>query len=217
MSTPISALDTETHISHAVFIDIQLGATTYYISSAYAPVTIGSNTYTELGAFLGMGEITDDLKTTNGDIVLNLSGIPSNQDYLNLILSTPIKGGNIIIRRGFFDPETNLPLPGQVYTRFTGIITNFTIDENNDMFTGDSTISISISCASIHSLLENKICGQRTNPSDRRRFYPGDESFDRVPLLQNTAFDFGRKYTGGTGYVRPQTRNSFSYTKLGGG
>ena len=215
MPTSITAIDTETNIAHAIFIDLTLGSTTYYISSAYSEVQIGANTYTELGALLSVAPITDDLKTTNGDISITLSGIPSNQDYQSLILGTQIKGGNVKIQRGFFDPVTLQALPGQVYTRFQGIITNFTLDEDLDVFRGDSTIAVTINCASLNSLLENKICGQRTNPSDRRRFYPGDISFDRVPMLQNTSFDFGKKYSGGTGYVRPSTQLSNPNSGLG--
>jgi len=217
MGTAIAAVDNESHISHAVFLDIQLGNVTYYVSSAYAPITIGFNTYTELGNFLTIGQISDDLKTTNGDITITLSGIPSEQNYLNLILNTQIKGGNVVIRRGFFDPETNLPRTGQIYTRFTGLITNFSIDEDNDVLSGQSTITVTLSCAGTNTLLENRICGQRTNPSDRKRFYPGNIDMDRVPLLQNTSFDFGKKYSGGTGYVRPGTTPSFDYRRIGGG
>jgi hypothetical protein len=49
-------------------------------------------------------------------------------------------------------------------------------------------------------VLENKVTGQRTNGTDRNRFYPTDISFDRVKTLQNTSFDFGKKYVGGNGY-----------------
>ena len=87
-----------------------------------------------------------------------------------------------------------------MYTRYTGIITNFNVEEVNDPFSGDRTHTVVISCASLNQLLENKVMGQRTNGSDRKRFYPGDISFDRVKDLQGISFDFGKKYTGGTGY-----------------
>ena len=64
MATPITAVQ-GSRISHALFIDLTLGNVTYYISSAYQPITIDSNTYTELGAFLQIGDVTEDLKTTN--------------------------------------------------------------------------------------------------------------------------------------------------------
>lgn len=54
MSTAIPEVG-NVSISHALFIDITLTNNntpiTYYISSAYKPVEIEGNTYTELGAF----------------------------------------------------------------------------------------------------------------------------------------------------------------------
>lgn len=199
MTTPITAVQ-GTSISHALFIDLTLGNVTYYISSAYQPITINSNTYTELGAFLQIGDVTEDLKTTNGDIVISLSGIPSDVSYMDIVLSTSIKGGNVVVRRGFFDTTTLQPIAGQIFERYRGIITNFSVDESVNFLNGELTNQISISCASLNSLLETQIRGQRTNETDRKRFYPNDISMDNVKALQNTSFDFGKKYTGGTGY-----------------
>lgn len=187
-------------ISHAVFIDLTLDGTTYYLSSAYKPITHGGNTYTELGALLQVSSITEDLKTTNGDITVSLSGIPSDANYMNIVLNTPIKGGEIVINRGFFNTNTMAFISGAMYERYRGIITNYSITEEASYLTGELAQTISITCASLNTLLESKVTGQRTNGTDRKRFYPGDISFDRVKALQNTNFDFGREYRGGTGY-----------------
>ena len=96
-------------------------------SNAYKPITVDGNSYTELGAFLGLGEIRDDLKTTNGDLNISLTGIPSNENYVDIMLSYPIKGGNVVVRRGFFDVSTLQPISGQIFERYRGIITNFSI------------------------------------------------------------------------------------------
>lgn len=199
MATTITAVQ-GTRISHAVFIDLTLNDTTYYISSAYQPITVNGNVYTELGALLQVSDITENLKTTNGDVTISLSGIPSQANYMSLVLNTPIKGGSVEIRRVFFDPDTLEALPGQEYLRYRGIIINYSIEEQTDFINGELTNSISVSCASYNKLLENKVVGQRTNGTDRKKFYPGDISFDRVKDLQNTDFDFGKKYTGGNGY-----------------
>lgn len=199
MTTPMTAVQ-GTRISHALFIDLTLGNVTYYISSAFRPITISGNVYTELGSFLNVGEVTDDLKTTNGDITITLSGIPSDANYMDIVLSTPIKGGSVRIRRGFFDPDAYTLLTGQLYERYRGVITNYVVDETVDIMGGELTNTIGITCASINTVLENKIAGQRTNTTDRQRYFPGDISFDRVKVLQNTSFDFGKKYTGASGY-----------------
>lgn len=203
MSTSIPEV-ANTSISHAVFIDLTLNANfspvTYYISSAYKPITIEGNTYTELGAFLQLGSITDDLKVTNGDLQIQLSGIPSDENYMDIVLSYPIKGGNVVVRRGFFDVNTMQPIPGAIYERYRGVITNYSVDETTSFLDGELVNTITVSCASINTVLQNKISGQRTNTTDRKRFYSGDISFDRVKDLQNTSFDFGKEYTGGQGY-----------------
>jgi hypothetical protein len=203
MSTSIPQV-ANTSISHAIFIDLTLNAnftpTTYYISSAYKPITIDGNTYTELGAFLQLGSVTDDLKTTNGDLQIQLSGIPSDANYMDIVLSYPIKGGEVVVRRAFFDVNTLEPIANAVYERYRGIITNYSVDETTSFLNGELVNTITVSCASINTVLENKVSGQRTHETDRKRFYPGDISFDRVKTLQNTSFDFGKEYTGGQGY-----------------
>lgn len=198
MPTTITAVDGKNDISHALFIDLTLDSTTYYISSAYRNYTINGNVYNQLGYLLQAGSITDDLKTSNGDLVISLSGIPSS--LMTKVLTTPIKGGSVVIRRGFFNTVNTTLNTAQVYVRYQGIITNYAIDENFDVLTGDRTHTIAVTCASINQLLENKVTGQRTNKSDRQKYYPGDISFNRVKDLQNTSFDFGKPYTGGTGY-----------------
>jgi len=194
MATTITPVQQD-HISSCLLIDLTLDSTTYYISSAYKPITYNTNTYTELGSFLQVSDFQEDIRTTNGDISLTLGGIPSEQNYLSLILTTPVKGGNISVYRGFYDITTNELDTSQVYKRFQGVITNFAIQE--DFQPGQTlTNSVTVTCASINSLLENRIAGQRTNPQDRERLFPNDAVFDRVPELFNISFDFGKEYQG---------------------
>jgi len=199
MATTITPVQQD-HISSCLLIDLTLDSTTYYISSAYKPITYNTNTYTELGSFLQVSDFQEDIRTTNGDISLTLGGIPSEQNYLSLILTTPVKGGNISVYRGFYDITTHELDTSQVYKRFQGVITNFAIQE--DFQPGQTlTNSVTVTCASINSLLENRIAGQRTNPQDRERLFPNDAVFDRVPELFNISFDFGKEYkAGGGGY-----------------
>lgn len=203
MTTTIAPVDGTINIKHCLLIKLTLDANVYYLSSAYKPITYDSNAYTELGAFLQIGNMTEDIKTTNGDISISLSGIPSEADYMNEVLTTPIKGGEIIVNRAFFNDDYSVD-SANVFQRFKGIITNFGIEEDVDTLSGKSTNTIGISCASINTILENKISGQRTSPADRDKFFTGDGTFDRVPELQNIQFDFGREYTygggGGGGY-----------------
>lgn len=199
MATTITAVQGD-HIVSIVLIDLTLDGTTYYISNAYKPVTYNSNTYTELGSFLGMDAITDDIKTTNGDLSISLSGIPSDADYMNIVLTTKIKGGTVVIRRGFMN-KNDLELDvSQVYTRYSGIITNFVITEDVDIVAKKNTNTIGITVASLNALLETKIKGMFTNPEDRKRIFASDQIFDRIPDLQNLHFDFGKEFKSGGNY-----------------
>jgi uncharacterized membrane protein YgcG len=198
MATTITPV-TLPEIKHCLLIDLTLDSNVYYISSAWKTITYGGNDYTELGAFLSVGEFTEDIKTTNGDIGISLSGIPSNENYMSQVLTTPIKGGEVVVYRAFFNDDYSLD-SGNVFQRFKGIITNFSIEETENILNGELTATISVSCASINTILESKVAGQRTAPLDRKKFYPTDNTFYRVPELQNVQFDFGREYTGGSGY-----------------
>ncbi len=199
MATSIPPVDGTFNVKHAMLIDLNLSSNVYYLSTAWKPVTYNSNSYTELGAFLSASNMTEDIKTTNGDIGLSLTGIPSNEDYMAEILSTQIKGGEVTVYRAFFNDDYSLD-SGNVFQRFKGIITNFNIEETENILEGQLTSSITISCASINTILENKVSGQRTAPADREKYFPGDTTFKRIPELQNVQFDFGREYSGGGGY-----------------
>lgn len=199
MATSIPPVDGTYNVKHAMLIDLNLGSNVYYLSTAWKPVTYNSNSYIELGAFLSASNMTEDIKTTNGDIGLSLTGIPSNEDYMAQVLNSPIKGGEVTVYRAFFNEDYSLD-SGNVFQRFKGIITNFSIEETENILEGQLTSSITLACASINTILENKISGQRTAPADREKFFPGDTTFKRIPELQNVQFDFGREYSGGGSY-----------------
>ena len=198
MPTSIPQVTGVNNIIHCLLINLQLGANVYYLSSAYEPVTYDGNTYTELGSFIQVGDLTEDIKTTNGDIAIALSGIPSEADYMTQVLEAPIKGGTVSLSRAFFDADMGFNA-ANVYGRYTGVITNFSISETENYLEGDNTNTITVTCASINTILENKVSGQRTNVTDRVRYFPGDATFNRVSELQNVQFDFGREYTGSSG------------------
>ncbi len=183
MSTSIPAVDTEQNIASALFIDLQLGDTTYYLSDAYKPFTIESNSYTDLGSLLSVSSFVSDYKTTQSTNSIAISGIPIGNDYNRIIQESKIKGGEVVIRRKFFDADTLLPLANSTYIRYKGIISNYHIEENADFLNGKATNTLVFECSSIYNVLSKKIAGQRTNSADRRRFYPGDISFDNVVNL----------------------------------
>ena len=199
MATEITSVQAD-NISHALFLDVQIGGNVYYMSSAYKPITIGSNTYNELGSFLTIDDFSDNIRQTQGDIALTLSGIPSNEDYMAQILAEPIKGGNVTIKRGFFNISNAEIQTDQVFTRYKGVITNFSVQDDAVRIENKETMSITLLTSSINSVLKEQISGQRTNPEERKRLFAGDKIFDKIPDLYNTAFDFGKEYSSGGGY-----------------
>lgn len=195
MSTPIPEVEDTNYINHFLLLQIQLGSTTYYISNYNSVIINGGNTYLPMGWMLQVGNVVDDLKSNNGDMTISLTGLISN--LIPTILNAPIKGGRVFIGRAYGRSETG---PYYIAQRYAGIITNYAIEETEDILNRDRTYTVSITCANINTLLENRVSGQRTNSSDRKYYYPGDVSFDRTKDLQNVNFDFGKKYVGGNGY-----------------
>ena len=64
----------------------------------------------------------------------------------------------------------------------------------------ENDYAVTVTVAGITSVLNNLLRGQKTNPDERKRLYPSDRSFDRIPILYNTSFDFGKEYSTSGGY-----------------
>ena len=197
-----------THINQGVLIELSISSnvgviTTHYFSTAYKAVTFGGNTYTPLGAYLQIGNIQNDISGTNDEITISLSGIEPT--LISFVLDDSqyrIKGSPIKLRRAFFNQQTQELESGQVYLRYSGYVTNFSIGEDYDPIKSETNNTISIQCSSVHSILENRRSGRRTNSTDQKYWYPNDTSMDLVPGLHNASFDFGKPYKGPGNPVR---------------
>jgi len=200
MSTSIPEV-ANSHIHHALLVELDLGGTTYKLTNSYKPFFSGTNPiapYTALGGFLQCGTITENIKATTGDLQISLSGVPvDGNNYIGLVLNTPIKGGNVTVSRAFFDTATGNVT--NIYQRFKGIITNASVTEDIDILDGLNTATVTVTAASSLSILENQVTGQRTNETDRKRFFPTDTIMDRVKDLHNVQFDFGREFNSSGG------------------
>jgi hypothetical protein len=177
---------------------------TYYISNCYKAVTHNSKTYQALAGFLTISEIQNNISNANDEVQVSLSAIPSA--YIAAVLGTQIKGGDVNIYRAFFDYNTQEVITNQVYKRFAGIVSNFSVQEDIETVAQDIgvTHTITIIASSIMGVLENKVSGRRTNQQDYQIYYTEidnnnyafDQSMDRVDTLFNQSFDFGKPYTG---------------------
>lgn len=205
MTTIITPLQ-QPNIKHCLLIDLEVNETVYYISNAYAPVTYNGHTYTQLGHFMGIGDIQDDLKATNNQLSLTLSGIPPDDgspNYMSVVLNSNLKGSKIRIYRAFFNVASGNYDATQVYLRFDGYISNYSLNENWDQDNLLVSNTIGIQCSNVHAIMEKQYGGRRTNDADQQYWFPGDTGMYRVKTLSDSQFDFGKPYvapsTGGGG------------------
>jgi hypothetical protein len=133
------------------------------------------------------------MKASSVDIKISLSGLDIN--VVSLILSSPVKGSTVKIWRGFLDANNQIETIGgvqQFFQRYQGIINNVAINENFDDQKRERTVVCIVSCASMRLVLDSRLAGIKTNPSNWRFLYPNDTSMDRVPVIASTYFNFGQ-------------------------
>lgn len=177
--------------------------TTHTFSSAYKPEVIDGVTYLPLGGLLQVGAQNRDLEVTAGDTLISLSGISGNN--IVIVAGTKIRGSEIEVSRGFYDGNMVL---GNVYPRFTGIITGYGIQEDREGQKDDFTVAVAAS--SYKTILENRVAGRKTNSSSWKFFNPTDTSMDRVSSIAGVQFDFGSGVTAsGTAQPAPKKPRGF--------
>lgn len=160
-------------------------------SDLHYPYTVDSESYTALGQLLTISDTNFELRATPQELSIGISGIPNSN--VTDILSHKVKGSDIKIYRGFFNPSTGqlLSVAGNPAQKFQGVVSNFDISDELEMGELTGTVTVTLACSSIVALLDNKVTGRRTNPLDMKQFYPTDVSMDRVPALANSNFNFG--------------------------
>lgn len=154
-------------------------------SSSYKDETISGNVYYALGGLLAVGSQNRNLRVTSGDTTVSLSGIDGNNIFN--VLATKIRGSEMQISRGFYNNNSVL---GNVYNRFTGIITSYAISEDREGTEDNFTVSVAAS--SYKTVLENRIAGRKTNQESWQFFNSTDVSMNQVYSISGVAFDFGQ-------------------------
>jgi hypothetical protein len=181
-------------INHAEFVKLTVGtaATVYTFCNAAAPITVGGNTFTNLGALLSVGDVQRDMRSTSDDMTIALTGI--NPANIGVILSNDIKGSLVEVWRGFFDSNNQIITTPttQFFKRYQGIISNVSITEDFNSEARTRIATCSIACSSMRRILENRLGGVKTNQSSWQFLYSGDTSMNRVATIANTYFDFGK-------------------------
>jgi hypothetical protein len=202
------------NIRHGMLIDLNVNGTVYYLSNLYKTLTWNGHEYQTMGSFLNITEMQNDLRATNNQLSVGLSGIPVSDDtpdFLNVVLNSKVKGSRIQIYRAFFNPNTLTII--DVYQRYNGYVSNYSLSENWDQEDRLTSNSISLSCSNINAIIERQYAGRRTNPGDQEKWFPNDTGMYRVKLLADTQFDFGKKYSGATtsgGSTTPDTSGGYT-------
>jgi hypothetical protein len=160
-------------------------------SSSYQEETINGVVYTPLGGLLAVGAQNRNLRVTQGDTVISLSGIDGNNIYT--VLATKIRGSEVEVLRGFYD--VNMVLTN-TYPRFTGIVTTYGITEDREGL--DDNFTVSVGASSYKTVLENRIAGRKTNTESWKFFDSSDTSMDQVYSISGVSFDFGQDPKGKT-------------------
>lgn len=171
-----------------LFVKIDIpGYDVLYFSDYHKEYTIGSDTYDGLGQLLSISNSEDSLRAAPSDVVIAISGIPSGN--VSDILNNKIKGSSVEITRGFFNATTGalLSISGNPAGKFQGVVANYAISDDLTMGDDTGTITLSLTVTSVVELLNNKISGRRTNPTD----FPDEDSMDRVMALAKSNFNFG--------------------------
>jgi hypothetical protein len=162
----------------------------YTFSSAYKDEVIANVTYEALGGLVAVGTQPRDLRVTSADTSITLSGVDGNNIYL--VLDGNIKGSKLEILRGFYgDPGTpNAYILQNTYTRFTGIVTSYAINEDREDLI--DTFTVTLNASSYKVVLENRIAGRKTNKLSWQQFNTTDSSMNNVFSLADQTFDFGQ-------------------------
>lgn len=177
-------------IESAIFIKWVIpNFSTALLSDYHTSITFGGDTYINAGKLLNVTSSVSELKATPSELSISLSGIPTNS--VTDILNQEIKGSELQVFRGFFNPTThallNLSPDSNPTLKFKGIVTNYDISDDIDTSTATAKTTITLTCSSMVEVLTNKVSGRRTNPAD----FPDELSMSRVQALANSNFNFG--------------------------
>jgi len=194
----------KTRVNNAEFVKLTIfndvsciaNVTTHTFSSAYNYETIDGTLYTPLGGLLAVGVQQRDLRVTQADTSISLSGIDGNNIFI--VLDTKIRGSKIEIYRGFYNDNYVL---SNAALRFTGIITSYQISELRE--DDDDNFIVTVSASSYKTVLENRIAGRKTNSESWKIYAPTDLSMDQVYSLADQQFDFGK-----TPITKPSTTST---------
>lgn len=188
-------LSNQTAIGSALLVKVSVpDETPTTFSTYYKSLTIDGTAYVGLGQLLSIASSSSEIRTTPSELSIGITAIPgSNITFADNPL---LRGSPVEVWRYVFNPNTGAAITGigtNPAGRFFGVVNNYTVDFSIDPKdpTRISTASIILQVSSTVEQLSNKLAGRRTTPEDQQRYFPGDQSMDRVPVLARSNFNFG--------------------------
>jgi hypothetical protein len=192
----IAPVDNTNNIRFADFVRVTSPDGTYRFSTAPMSITVSAVDalpFNALGQLVRVNDVTRDIKSTANETTFSLIGIDTAN--LGFVLGQQIKGSQIEAWKGFFNTDGELITAGGtggLYQYFNGYISTFTISEQWMEEVRSYVGVITVAASSIQMILQNRIAGRYTNDSSWQFFNPGDTSMDRVAVVQNVNYFFGK-------------------------
>lgn len=192
----ITPVDGTNNIRFADFVRVTAPDGIYLFSTAPAPITVPAvdpSAFNALGQLVKINDVTRDIKSTANETTFSLIGIDTAN--LAFVLGQQIKGSQIEAWKGFFNTEGELITTGGtggLYQYFNGYISTYNISEQWMEEVRSYVGVITVAASSIQLILQNRIAGRYTNDSAWQFFNDGDTSMNRVSVVQNVNYFFGK-------------------------
>jgi hypothetical protein len=192
----ITPVDGTNNIRFADFVRVTAPDGTYRFSTAPMEITVSAVDalpFNALGQLVKVNDVTRDIKSTANETTFSLIGIDTAN--LGFVLGQQIKGSKIEAWKGFFNTNGELITTGGaggLYQYFNGYISTYNISEQWMEEVRSYVGVITVAASSIQLILQNRIAGRYTNDSSWQFFNPGDTSMDRVSVVQNVNYYFGK-------------------------
>jgi len=192
----IAPVDNTNNIRFADFVRVTAPDGTYRFSTAPMEITVSAVDalpFNALGQLVKVNDVTRDIKSTANETTFSLIGIDTAN--LGFVLGQQIKGSKIEAWKGFFNTNGELITTGGaggLYQYFNGYISTYNISEQWMEEVRSYVGVITVAASSIQLILQNRIAGRYTNDSSWQFFNPGDTSMDRVSVVQNVNYYFGK-------------------------
>ena len=107
--TPITPIQNTNNIRYADFVRIVTPTAEYRFSTAPTAITVSavdSQPFDGLGQLIGIGKVQRDIKSTANQTTITLIGIDTA--LLGVVLNGNLKGSQITMWKGFFNPDGTL-------------------------------------------------------------------------------------------------------------